>query len=78
MICRNAIVRTLFCLIAMKKAKTIAFIKAQCTRIIIGIHHKETTSGFIILMTEPIFNKLHQLTAHVHSLKILIYANTSN
>ena len=47
----------------MKESKTIALIKMKCTRVVVGIYHKETTPRFIVFMTEPIFDELYQLTA---------------
>ena len=54
------------------------FVETQCARVVISINHQETASGLVILMTEPVFDELYQLTTNIHSLKLLIHTNPSD
>ena len=60
----------------MEKTETVMLVETERTRIVVGIYYKKAAASLVVFVTEPIFDKLHQLSAYVQPLKLLVYPNT--
>ena len=74
----DVIICTFFHFIGMKETKIITLIKMKSTKIIVCIYYQKATTSFIVFMAKPVFDELYQLTTDIHSLKFLIYTNSSD
>lgn len=77
---RNMVVFSFLVFRLVEVLKAVLFVEMKGTRVIMCIHNHETTTGLIVLICEPVFQDVKNLSTNkaTFSLKILVNTQASN
>ena len=72
------IIFPLFLLGLVKETETVLLIKMKCTRVIVCINPKESTSSLIVLVSKPVLQDVKNLSSYESALSLEILILTSS